>query len=143
MSEAARLASGLKTLSAGLRGYAKKVKGGKGAPSGGLKGIQPDLVPWLPLILKPHAMDKPPKVKKTFTKEELADAEKRAKEYSRQKSYQNLAWRRDMETKFRLRNEAVAALPEVLQHAANLPDLEPFPLTRRIPTDYPPSTWPL
>ena len=52
--------------------------------------------------------------KPTFTKEELQDAERRAKEYSRQKSYQNLAWRRDMETKFRLRNEAFAALPGTL-----------------------------
>merc|ERR1739848_150433 len=84
--------------------------------AGGLKGIQPDLQPWLPLILKPE-----PQAKPTFTKEELEDAEKRAKEYSRQKSYQNLAWRRDMEAKFRLRNEAVAALPEVLQHSANQP----------------------
>ena len=81
--------------------------------------------------------------KPTFTKEELQDAERRAKEYSRQKSHQNLAWRRDMETKFRLRNEAFAALPEVLQHPANEPDLEPFPLTRRIPTDYPPAALPL
>ncbi|QDZ20584.1 hypothetical protein HOP50_04g31040 [Chloropicon primus] len=128
-------------VAAGARGFAKKVKGGKGkgAAAGGLKGIQPDLQPWLPLILKP----KREKVKHNFTEEELQDAERRAKEYSRQKSYQNLAWRRDMEAKFQLRNEAWAALPEALQHSANQPDLEPFPLTRRIPTDYPPATWPL
>ena len=37
------------------RGFAKTVKGGKASQSaGGMKGVQPDLQPWLPLILKPQ-----------------------------------------------------------------------------------------
>ena len=130
------------------RAYAAAKKGPKGGSgSGALKGVKPDLAPWMPLILKPEALDNSSKVKKKedssqkFTQEELADAERRAKEFSRKKSMQDLEYRRDMAEKFRLKNQAVEALGKyspVLKKVASLPDLEPFPLTRRIPTDYPP-----
>eukprot|EP00752_Nemacystus_decipiens_P013043 g11538.t1 len=44
----------------------------------------------------------------------------------------------DLTTKIKLRDEAIAHLPELLQHAARQPDRNPPPLNRRIATDTPP-----
>ena len=48
------------------------------------------------------------------------------------------AWQADMTTKLKLKLAAVAALPPHLRAAAEVPDLEPFPLNREMWTDTPP-----
>ena len=63
---------------------------------------------------------------------------RRAKEYSRLKMGEERAWQQAMSTKLRLKREALAALPERLRAAAEVPDLEPFPLTRAMWSETPP-----
>lgn len=47
--------------------------------------------------------------------DELMDAETRAKNYSRMKMAQHRAWQTDLTNKIRLRDAAIAALPEELR----------------------------
>ena len=42
-------------------------------------------------------------------------------------------WQKDITLKIKLRDEAIAALPEELRAAAREPDFEPFPANRPIP----------
>lgn len=70
--------------------------------------------------------------------EDLAEAERRAKEYSRRKMREHKAWQRDLSTKIKLKDAAIAALPPHLRAAAEVPDLEPFPLNRHIFMETPP-----
>ena len=42
------------------------------------------------------------------------------------------AWQRDMTTKLKLKQAAIAALPPRLREAALVPDYEPFPANREI-----------
>jgi hypothetical protein len=62
----------------------------------------------------------------------------RAKEYSRQKMRQHRAWQAEFMTKVKLRDAALAALPESLREAAMAPDLTPFPSTRQVWMETPP-----
>ncbi|GAB4821890.1 hypothetical protein N2152v2_008936 [Parachlorella kessleri] len=73
-----------------------------------------------------------------MTPEDLAEAERRAKEYSRRKMAEHRAWQRDLTTKLRLKEAAIAALPPELQAAAREPDYTPFPPNRQMFTDTPP-----
>lgn len=47
-------------------------------------------------------------------------------------------WQKDLTVKIKLREAAIAALPEELQAAARLPDNEPFPANRQMWTLTPP-----
>lgn len=62
----------------------------------------------------------------------------RAKEYSRRKMQEHREWQADLTLKLKLKNAAVAALPPHLRAAAEVPDLEPFPLNRQMWTETPP-----
>ncbi|KDD74354.1 hypothetical protein H632_c1376p1 [Helicosporidium sp. ATCC 50920] len=70
--------------------------------------------------------------------EALAEAEQKAKEYSRQAMRAHRAWQADLSAKLRLKNAALDALPKFLQPAAREPDLSPFPLNRNVWTATPP-----
>ena len=63
---------------------------------------------------------------------------RRAKEYSRRRMAEHRAWQRDLTTKLRLKEAAIAALPPELQAAAREPDYTPFPANRQMFTDTPP-----
>ena len=47
-------------------------------------------------------------------------------------------WQKDITLKIKLRDEAIAALPEELRAAAREPDFEPFPANRQMWTITPP-----
>ncbi len=75
----------------------------------------------------------------SWSEEELADAAKRAKEYSRQKMREHRAWQKQVMTKVKLRDAAIEALPtEALRAAARAPDLSPFPSHRQVWLETPP-----
>lgn len=62
----------------------------------------------------------------------------RAKEYSRQKMKEHRQWQAAFMTKVKLRDAAVAALPESLREEAMKPDLSLFPSTRQVWMETPP-----
>lgn len=75
----------------------------------------------------------------SWSEEELADAAKRAKEYSREKMREHRAWQKQFMTKVKLRDAAIEALPtEALRAAARTPDLTPFPSHRQVWMETPP-----
>lgn len=81
----------------------------------------------------------PPQKKREFTEEELLDAAARAKEFSRQKMRQHRAWQAQFMAKVKLRDAAVAALPnQRLRDAAMTMDLTPFPSNRQMWVETPP-----
>lgn len=81
----------------------------------------------------------PPQTKREFTEEELLDAAARAKEFSRQKMRQHRAWQAQFMAKVKLRDAAVAALPnQRLRDAAMTMDLTPFPSNRQVWVETPP-----
>ncbi len=51
---------------------------------------------------------------------------------------QHRAWQRDLTTKLKLKEAAIAALPPELRAAAEVPDLAPFPANRQMWTETPP-----
>lgn len=66
--------------------------------------------------------------------EDLAEFERRAKEYSRLKMAAHREWQRDITEKIRRKRAALAALPAgFLRDEAMKEDLELFPLKRRTP----------
>eukprot|EP00216_Chloropicon_sp_CCMP2111_P000858 CAMPEP_0198244924 /NCGR_PEP_ID=MMETSP1446-20131203/38287_1 /TAXON_ID=1461542 ORGANISM="Unidentified sp, Strain CCMP2111" /NCGR_SAMPLE_ID=MMETSP1446 /ASSEMBLY_ACC=CAM_ASM_001112 /LENGTH=155 /DNA_ID=CAMNT_0043929039 /DNA_START=1 /DNA_END=468 /DNA_ORIENTATION=+ len=127
------------------RGYAAAK--GKGIPQKGGKAdkkkvartgtrVDPALAPFLPIFERPERgkVDREP-----FSDEVLAENSARAKEYSRMKMKQHREWQKDMSMKLKLKWEATEALPEDLKAHAMVPDDTPFPLNRRLPTDFPPN----
>ncbi|KAL3159462.1 hypothetical protein ABBQ38_009887 [Trebouxia sp. C0009 RCD-2024] len=70
--------------------------------------------------------------------EEKADAAARSRDYSRRKMAQHREWQKDITQKIKLREAAIAALPEELRAAARAPDYEPFPANRQMWTLTPP-----
>jgi hypothetical protein len=73
--------------------------------------------------------------------EAAAAARARAKDYSRRRMEEHIAWRRDLVEKLRLKQAALAALPRDLRAAADVEDLTPFPLTRHFLYDTPPEAY--
>lgn len=72
-----------------------------------------------------------------MTPEELADAKERVLRYNKLKSKEEREWQYEMTAKFKLKQAAVAALPDALRPAALVEDLEPFPLERLLWTHTP------
>ncbi|KAL4458571.1 hypothetical protein ABPG75_013436 [Micractinium tetrahymenae] len=72
------------------------------------------------------------------SEEDYLEGMRRAKEYSRRKMQEHRDWQADLTLKLKLKNAAVAALPPHLRAAAEVPDLEPFPLNRQMWTETPP-----
>ena len=85
-----------------------------------------------------RALERQPVKPLNLTPEELQEAAEIAKEYSRKKMRQHRAWQKDLTTKLKLKLAAIDALPDDLRAAAREPDMEPFPLTRRMWTETPP-----
>jgi len=85
-------------------------------------------------LLAPQEFERPPR-----TAEELAAAQERAREYSRQKMRHRREVEADLAAKRRLVAGALAALPEGLRAAAAAPDPAPYPLGAWIPTDTAPA----
>ncbi|KAL6776287.1 MRPL40 [Auxenochlorella protothecoides x Auxenochlorella symbiontica] len=71
--------------------------------------------------------------------EELEDARQRSREYSRLKMRQHCAWQADLSGKLKLKQAALAALPDHLRAAAEVPDLSLFPLNRNVWRETPPA----
>ena len=116
--------SRLAARTGGMRSYAAKGDGGVGRQNRTQALID---------VMSPGDQDV------TWTDEELADAAKRAKEYSREKMREHRAWQRQFMTKVKLRDAAIEALPtEVLRAAARAPDLSPFPSHRQVWMETPP-----
>jgi hypothetical protein len=118
----------LRQQSAGMAKAAKAASAGGSSNSGGNAKIQ-----LLLNALKPE----PPK-KVSLSPEELEDATRRAKEYSRLKMREHRLWQADLTTKLKLKRAAVDALPLPLKAAALEPDTEPFPTNRLVWTTTPP-----
>jgi hypothetical protein len=76
--------------------------------------------------------------KLALPEEQRAAAAARAKEYSRLRMEEHKQWQGGITQAIRLRNAALAALPEELRRAAQQPDLEPLPLARNFYYDHPP-----
>lgn len=76
-----------------------------------------------------------------MTPEELAAAEQKAKDYSRQKMAEHLQWQQRIMTAIHLRDAAVQALPAELRQAAMQEDLKPLPLSRNFYYDSPPKSY--
>lgn len=62
----------------------------------------------------------------------------RSREYSRLRMRQHRIWQADLSTKLKLKQAALAALPEQLRAAAKVPDLSLFPLNRNVWRETPP-----
>eukprot|EP00877_Chromochloris_zofingiensis_P011104 jgi/Chrzof1/6247/Cz17g17100.t1 len=109
-------------------------KGGKSAGAGKSKkqgmrtGGFDEKDPFMQKILSYMVPQEPPPVQPS--PEELAVATARAKEYSRLKIKEHIAWRDDLNRKLQLKHAALRALPPELRMAARKEDLAPFPLTR-------------
>ncbi len=109
---------------AGMRCYAAKGDGGVGRQNRTQALID---------MMSPGVADV------SWTEDELADAAKRAKEYSREKMREHRAWQKQFMMKVKLRDEAIEALPtEALRAAARAPDLTPFPSHRQVWLETPP-----
>lgn len=63
----------------------------------------------------------------------------RSREYSRLKMRQHRAWQADLSGKLKLKQAALAALPDHLRAAAEVPDLSLFPLNRNVWRETPPA----
>ncbi|CAG9467550.1 unnamed protein product [Pedinophyceae sp. YPF-701] len=74
-----------------------------------------------------------------MSEEELATAKHMTDKWAQLRRAEDIAWRSDINEKIRLRDAAIAALPEPLRAAALEPDLAPFPLARWIATESPPA----
>lgn len=86
------------------------------------------------MVLEPSDAEAPP-----LSPELLAEAERRAKEYSRRKMQQHREWQADLTGKLKLKQAAIAALPEgFLRDAALVEDTAFFPANRMMWTETPP-----
>lgn len=65
----------------------------------------------------------------------------RAKKFSRQRMWEHMAWKRDLNAKLALKKAAIMALPPDLRTAALQDDTAPFPLTRHYYYDTPPDAY--
>lgn len=72
--------------------------------------------------------------------EELAKDAAYAKEYSRLKMKMHRRHQEVLQMKLRLQHDAIKALPKDLRAAAKAQDLTPFPISRSIPLNTPPSS---
>lgn len=122
------ISNSLRQQSAGMAKAAKAAKAGGSSNSAGNARTQ-----MLLNALKPE----PPK-KVSLSPEELEDAARRAKEYSRLKMREHRLWQADLTTKLKLKRAAIDALPPALKAAALEPDTEPFPVNRLMWTTTPP-----
>lgn len=75
------------------------------------------------------------------TRNQLAVAEQRAKDYARLKLKEHGTWQADLQAKTRLRRAALEALPAELRAAAEKEDLEPFPTDRNMYYATPPEAY--
>jgi hypothetical protein len=64
-----------------------------------------------------------------------------AKDYSRRKLAQHVAWQKDMKLKIGLKQRALAALPAELRAEAEKEDLAPFPTVRSYLYESPPNAY--